>query len=227
MISYESEREALEGAYGMIVPFLVSVYKGETTIEAYDGAREQVNKILSRCHGSYFNKASIDLIDELLEPYVNRLGYYREVIGKYKWYEVYGAESAERLNLSCVRENTRILSEEHLTLTNLTNFDLNELLALPFPSCIVIDDNKIVALASVNPCSEEQRVLELTVETSSDYRRKGYGISATVKLADHLLRDGYIINYVCSRYNRPSILLAKKCGFEKMGRIYAYTAYED
>ena len=123
MVSYESEREAIGNEYGVIVPFLVSVYKGETIIEAYDGAEEQVTRILSHCNGSYFSKPSIDYIDSLLEPYVNSLGYYRETAGKYKWYEVYGAESLSQLDLTNVNDLTCFLSKEHLSLVNLTEFD--------------------------------------------------------------------------------------------------------
>ncbi len=227
MIIYEDESEALENGRGVIVPFLVNEYKSEIVIEAYDGAREQISCILARCGGSFFKKSSIDIVDSLLEPYVNKLGYYREISGKYRWYHIYGASSADALNISAVKKNTVLLNKEHLDLKNLTSFDLKELLTLQYPSAIVLEQGMAVALASVNPCQEGKRVLEVTVETARPFRRLGFGISAVVKLSMHLIGLGYTVNYVCSRYNRPSVLLAEKCGFEKMGRIYAYTAYKD
>ena len=227
MIKYEDESEILESPHNeLIVPFLIVEEKGKTDIEAYKGVKREVEELIIYQNINCFSKSGIDKIDKALLPYVNKLGYEREICGKYKWYLSFFANKDTPIDSSLILENTEKLSKKHLKLKNPLTFDLPELLENRLEAFVVIRDNSVVSIAAVNQHGRGLNMLEITVETALSYRQNGYASSAAAALCKYLIGKGKSVAYVCSRYNRNSIQTAKKVGFEYTGRFYAYTAYK-
>ena len=226
-IKYENSADIFSSDYEVVVPLIISENDGELEIEAYDDISQIVDDICQKFGKRLFSKKAIDYIDKHLEPYVNAHEYYREIVGKYKWYEVFTLDDISKINYDTINDDTYLLTSDHLLLENLTTFDLKELLDKKLETYVVVKDSKIVCLSSVNEHSDDQRMLELTVETSREYRSMGFGASAITALGSYLLTRGFSLSYVTSRYNRASISLAKKLDFKHSGRFYAYTAFKD
>lgn len=225
-VTYESIDEALECGYPSLVPILISTYGDETCIEAYDSLKSETEQIIDRFGDRLFSKEAIDYIDSLFEPYVNSLGYYREISGKYRWYLLYEADGLDSVPLNFGTGACR-LTCDHFVYENCTHFDLNELLDKGLLTYVCLCESRIVALATINETFDVDAPAELTVECAVQYRNKGYGCAVLCALTRDLLSKNKKTVYVTSRYNRASVALAKKCGFVLKGKIYAYTAFKD
>ena len=227
MIKYEDENEILSRPENeVIVPFLI-VEEGENIeIEAYKGVKREVEELIVYRNINCFSKSGIDMIDQMVLPFVKKLGYEREICGKYRWYLSFTASSDTNIDTSLILGNTVKLSKRHLKLKNLLTFDLYELIEKRLDAFVVIEDGCVVSIATVNQHARGQNMLEMTVETAPGFRCRGYASSAGTALCSYLSDKGKSVAYVCSRYNRNSIMTAKKIGFEYVGRFYAYTAYK-
>lgn len=226
-IIYEDVSPFLETGSPVLVPFLVWESDKGLEVETYSSLKDHISLVLEKHGSSLFSKKAIDYLDFIIEPYFNRLGYYRESVGLYKWFLT--LEPSENY-IETTKADTRSavrLEREHLSLENLTTFDLCELLDKELCSYICIEDNKVVAIATVNDNVNETRVLEATVECAPRYRRRGYALAALVSLTKFILSMGKSVSYVSSKYNRASIKLAKKANFRQTGRFYAYTVFKD
>lgn len=224
MLTIEDERDILDEGYPIIVPLLVDEYDGDFEIEAYSGIESVATEFHSRFFGNFFSKSAIDWLDEKLRPYVEEKGYLRECTGKYKWYRRFEISSADLLAKDRVLDSTVMLTEGDYEL--LVSFSLSEQTERGLPTFVTLDGDKIVSIATVNEHSEDQKMLEITVETAPGYRGRGYAVSNTVALAEYLINNGFGVTYVCSRYNRASAAVAQRAGFVGAGRFYAYTAYK-
>lgn len=219
MIIYESESTLLSEGAPMIVPMLIWQQDGDLRIEAYEGVREIAEEFECRFSRYPFSKSALDWLDERLAPYCNRLGYYRETQGKYRWYREF-IFTDECMDTEVQPSTVRWEGEPNLS-GLLLDLDPDWL------TYVTVVDGIIVSAARVNEYDPDKSSPEITVETAGEYRGKGYGTSNVIALARALAEDGERARYVCSRYNRGSAKLAEKAGFVETGRFYAYTAYKD
>lgn len=214
---WENEQELIENGASMLVPILIQEEDGAYRIEAYEGVRPIVEAFAERFHGHFFSKKAIDWLDGQIEPFVNALGYYRESIGLYRWYEVYEKQA---VGGDVLPETERWDAEESESSLLLD-------LSPDYPAYVVKKEGVIVSAARTNEFDPCDTCPELTVETAVSERGKGYAVSNITALSNELLKDFPSVSYVCSRYNRASQKTALKAGFIKAGRFYAYTAYKD
>lgn len=214
---WEDEKELIAADASMLVPILIQEEDGAFRIEAYTGVRTIVEDFAERFFGHYFTKRAIDWLDSQLEPFVNALGYYRESVGLYRWYEVYEKQSIGGELLIETERWDGADCESSLLLD----------LSPDYPAYVVKQDGVIVSAARTNEFDPCDSCPELTVETAVAWRGKGYASSNITALANELLKDYPSVSYVCSRYNRASQKTAERAGFIKTGRFYAYTAYKD
>lgn len=224
MLILEDEREILESGYPILVPLLVEEIDGDVEIEAYAGIEDIATEFHALFLDHPFTKDAIDWLDSRLRPYVEELGYLRECTGKYRWYLSYEASDSQSLAVDRIRPDSVRLREGDYDV--LVSFSLVEQMDKSLPAYVTLLGDKIVSIATVNEHDPDQKVLEMTVETAPDYRQKGYALSNAVALARELTKQGYRVAYAVSRYNRASQNLAKKAGFRRVGRFYAYTAYK-
>lgn len=214
---WEDEQELISDGAAMLVPILIQEEDGAYRIEAYEGVRTIVEDFAVRFYGHYFSKKAIDWLDSQIEPWVNNLGYYRESVGLYRWYEVY---------------EKQVIGGEPLGETERwdgKDCEMELLLDLSpdYPAYVVKKDGRIISAARTNEFDPCDTCPEITVETAPGWRGRGYAVSNVTALSNELLKDFPSVSYVCSRYNRASQKTALNAGFTKTGRFYAYTAYKD
>jgi hypothetical protein len=87
---------------------------------------------------------------------------------------------------------------------------------------VIRREGRIVCYAGINDIAEEDGCAELTVECEEAWRRRGYGASCTVLLADHLLRLGRSVQYVTSHLNEPSVKCAERAGFVRRRSVFPF-----
>lgn len=221
-IIYENINEIIKEGHDVLVPFLASLDDSGISYEGYEEYRELTERCAKAFAKSPFSKRSIDLVDSLFESEMNKLGFYRESKGLYRYYKIFG-RAPDKDYTACT--GAQKLEKCHLELVNLTNFELVELLNLNLPSYIIIKDDKIVAIATVNESFDDKSPYELTVECHHSYRRKGYAKDCLTSLMCALTDKPFV--YVTSCYNRASIALAGSVGLCEQGKFYAYTVFKD
>lgn len=214
---WEDEKELITEGAAMLVPILIQEEDGEVRIEAYEGVREIVEAFVQAFNGHFFSKKAIDWLDSKIEPFVNALGYYRESVGLYRWYEVYEKQTVGGEPLPETERWDGVDCDSALLLD----------LSPDYPAYVVKKNGKIISAARTNEFDPCDTCPEITVETALCERGKGYAVSNVTALSNELLGDFPSVSYVCSRYNRPSQKTALRARFQKTGRFYAYTAYKD
>ena len=221
--STEKEKRIFKADYPMIVPFLVTEQGNDLEIEVYSGVKRLVKRHIKRYADDIFSDESLALINEQLEKYADSHGYEGEEHERLRWYYSFSMRDIKNLDTAAILPSS--VKIEDASLENLTTIDVCENLEKNIPTFASVVDGKIVSLACVNEYSEGQRMLEITVESAPDYRKKGYARSNTAALAKYLLENSHSVAYCCSRYNEPSRKIAESLGFDLVGRFYAYNAY--
>ncbi len=221
--SVEKEKKIFKADYPMIVPFLVSEYGEDLELEVYSGVKRIAKRFVKKYGKDIFSDEALALINEELENYAVSHGYEGETHERLRWYYSFSMRSAENLDISAILPSSVKIEED--VFENLTTLDVGENLEKNIPIFATLEDGKIVSMACVNEYGEGQKMLEITVETAPEYRKKGYARSNTAALAKFLLENGYSVAYCCSRYNEGSRRIAESLGFDFVGRFYAYNAY--
>ena len=92
----------------------------------------------------------------------------------------------------------------------------------------VIKDNKIVSLAHAHKTGEYQDIVaDIGVDTSKNYRRKGYAWECVNSVARHYINNGGESIYTCSPDNIASIHTAISAGYINIGKSLAFTVIPD
>ena len=112
---------------------------------------------------------------------------------------------------------------------DLTDTDIDGLIAGGYIVYAAVVDNKIVAVANTGePITEETpREVEIGVDTAEDYRRHGYGKACVGALASELARFGHTAIYECASGNTASIRLAESLDGEVVCRKYYIVGFAD
>ena len=219
----EKEKNIFKSDYPMIVPFLVTEYGDDLEIELYSGVKRFCKKLVKRYGKEIFSDEALSELNEELEKYASIHGYEGEKHERLRWYHSFSMRNAENLDTSAILESSVKIKED--IYENLTTLEVFENLEKNIPMFATVADGQIVSMACVNEYSEGQKMLEITVETSPAYRKRGFARSNTAALAKYLVENGYSVAYCCSRYNVGSERIVRSLGFDYVGRFYAYNAY--
>jgi len=222
-VTTEKEKNIFKSGYPMIVPFLVTEYGDDLEIEVYSGVKRFCKKLVKRYGKGIFSDEVLSQLNEELEKYANLHGYEGEKHERLRWYHSFSMRNAEKLDTSAILGSSVKIEED--VYINRTTYEVGENLEKNIPMFATLEDGKIVSMACVNEYSEGQKMLEITVETSPSYRKRGFARSNTAALAKYLIENGYSVAYCCSRYNVGSERIARSLGFDYVGRFYAYNAY--
>ena len=92
----------------------------------------------------------------------------------------------------------------------------------------VVENNKIVSLAHAHKTEEFQEIVaDIGVDTSSDYRKRGYARECVNSVARHAIETGGESVYICSPNNIASINTALSAGYVPFGKILVFTIDPD
>lgn len=92
----------------------------------------------------------------------------------------------------------------------------------------VIENNKIVSLAHAHKTGEYQDIVaDIGVDTSKDFRKKGYARECVNSVARHVIEGGGESVYICSPNNTASIQTALSAGYKPYGKVLIFTIEAD
>ena len=222
----ENDKKIFAAGYPAIVPFLMEEYRGEVTFEIYSGVRKEVKAFEKAFKGRYFTEKALFSLASSLDAYIEANGYERDKKGGTRYYYSYEAKDREAIDTSLIQENSLLLTDEiAVSCRNRTTFSLKELLEKNIVAFVTVVEDEVVSIATVNETLENTNCLEVTVETSVAHRGKKYAESNVSALTAYLLEKGATVAYCCRNTNTKSNKIARRVGFERVGRFYAVSAY--
>ena len=222
----ENDKKIFAAGYPAIVPFLMEEYRGEVSFEIYSGIRKEVRLFEKNFQGRYFTEKALASLSASLDDYIEAHGYARDKKGATRYYYSYEAKDRAAIDTSLIQDSTCLLTQEIAEkVNNSTTFALSELLAKSIVAFVTVRGDEVVSIATVNETLENTNCLEVTVETAVAYRGKRYAESNVAALTAYLLEQGATVAYCCRNTNTKSNKIARRVGFERVGRFYAVSAY--
>ena len=196
-----AEQLAREGEFELAIPFSLYLYNdGGIRINVFPSLKKDAEEFLSLFPD-----------DRMFSP--EALGWARERFG--------GAISAKGADRSLILPETfRVCGSEEAE--NLTGYDFGYMTNYGHVCFAAEVDGKIVAAACTNypvllADDQDDRRVEIGVETSPEYRRRGYGISCAAALVNELVAQGFEVLYECGSDNPASVALVDRLG----GSVFA------
>ena len=148
-----------------IVPVVISSGRHGVEGELYYNIYPEVVCFIENNMGSLFEDENLLALNEMVKPYLNEKGYVREKQGTFRWYHSFAGYDKRKINTDLIQNTTKKLSPRHIK--NETTFDLDELREFKLPAFVTVIDKTVVSIATVNPYSKGQRMLEITSETAT------------------------------------------------------------
>lgn len=222
----ENDKKIFAAGYPAIVPFLMEEYRADLSFEIYSGIRREVRLFEKNFKGRYFTEKALRSLAASLDAYIEAHGYMRDKKGETRYYYSYEARDPEAIDTSLVQESTCLLTKEIAdSAKNRTTFALLELVEKGLCAFVTLSEGEVVSIATVNETLETTSCLEVTVETAVAHRGKKYAESNVAAITAHLLKQGATVAYCCRNTNTKSNKIARRVGFERVGRFYAVSAY--
>lgn len=225
MLKFEDstlEKAVLSGESCIAVPLEVFLKSdGETEILTYSFCEKEAKEFCKKFGGTPFSDEALSFADRVFGEKLRGLGY-EHYAHEGELMREYILSSEDSLPL--VSHKVRMIStnEELSPLCENTgceielNDDGEDLLFA------VVQDGEILAYAGMNDVQYADGSVEISVETSPDYRRQGLGITCVTELCRHILKKGNSVRYKSAKSNLASCALAEKCGFSLVGERYSY-----
>ena len=217
------EKSAIQGEEEVIIPIEVTYRNGHLEITAFERTLEIAKQLEKDFASNPFSKEAILFLDRALRDIVSSWGYFVDDLneGHILTYE------STRINEELIQPSTMRIKSS-LGYENLTEYELDE---IPSDSkeCyfVTVIDNKIVSVCEMNTEEAFIGAAEINVFTASEYRGKGYGASNVTAMTKYLRENDKRVAYTASYDNKPSQLLALKCGFEEIAHTYYYICYKE
>lgn len=225
----EMEETALDGGFCLCVPVSVwlAAESDEPEITAYRNVWDICEKYEKLHGGDPFSADAIAFLEENIAPVIKKHGYCCDV----KDHRV-----VNEYRMSSVTDAVRSLAEGTVIVRSADEVKDLPCLCLHKPEpdeddecdvcAVVISDGAVVAVAGVNDMFTDDTI-EIHVETSREYRRRGFGTSAVAALSEYLTGLGYTVGYKCGVDNTASVGIAERLGMTLSGRRFDMVCYAD
>lgn len=220
MIFIENSKYFLENEFDCIIPCEIHIYKhqNEYQITVYDIMQDIAHNYV-KLFDNFLSKDAIDYLHSQINPIIYQLGYETDLKKLYEWSYLY---DIHYVNPDFILPNT-IKWDSSMKYQNLTSIDLDFINERNI--FVTLIDDKIVSYACENPQGNDEKIIDIGVETAENYRGKGYAASNAAALALYDLNIYSTVEYYCDNTNIVSQHLAEKIGFKEFGKAYYYVCY--
>ncbi|MBQ8836997.1 MAG: GNAT family N-acetyltransferase [Clostridia bacterium] len=217
IIDSEGENFIRENLFDIAVPVHVEQFEGETKIFAYPFAAKLCEEYEERFSEDLFSDEALDFLRNGCKEFCNELGYKEEKYPKNWGYNFICTENTADQSIICerIRRDGKY--------KNLTTFNIAECLAYERVIYAVVKEGQIVSVAVTSESiSSAKDIIEIGTETAVGYRKNGYSAAAVCALSEFLCAKGLKVLYKCHRENAASAAVARKAGFDEVGKFFYY-----
>ena len=213
IINYSSSLKEERGC-SIVMPLKIEVKGGKISAEAYEELNGRLTFLEGLSEDEIFTEEIIDKIISVSEEMLENSGY--EI--RYGKNYIYKIDKREDINKSLILDSSEVLLPGH-GYTDLIGIQ-NEALEMGYLCFATAIDGVIVSAATENSRSEDDKVIDIGVDTAEGYERRGYGASNVAALTYYLLDTGMTVTYTVDDENDVSIRLAERVGFKKDMRYF-------
>lgn len=210
------DTEIFEENDDVIFPFTMTERGGEYTFRSFDFLKEKIRPIIEK-YDDPFCAECREEIDKAIFPDIDALGYEKQDVCD-EWYYIYGSDHSVKASEI---EIEMLTSESKIGDIEFEETDLAEALEYSQLCTAVRKDEKIVSVCVENFLDNEREV-EVSVETLPEYRGKGYASACLAYMTNLLVEDAREVLYMCSCNNKASIRTAERAGLDILGKNYYY-----
>lgn len=219
MVIIDSQGESFirENLFDIAVPVHVEQFNGDTKIFAYSFAQKLCEEYEERFADDLFSDDALDFLREGCKDFCNELGYKEEKYPKNWGYNFVCTSNTLDEVIKCerIRRDGKY--------KNLTTFDIGECLAYERVIYAVVKEGQIVSVAVTSEAvSSAEDIIEIGTETAVGYRKNGYSTAAVRALSEFLCAKGLKVLYKCHHENIASTAVARKAGFDEVGKFFYY-----
>lgn len=218
MIIIDSDGEELvrETGFDMAIPVHVEEFEGEVKVFAYPLVAKTCEEYENKYRGELFSEDALDYIRDGCAEFRKELGYREEKYPK-NWGYNFVLDSIEEQET----EAERIRRDGKYK--NLTTFNIADCLAYERVIFAIVKDGQIVSVAVTSePLKKDAEWIEIGTETAVGFRGNGYSTAAVRALSALLIKKGYRVLYKCHHQNTASVAVARRAGFNEVGKFYYY-----
>lgn len=217
ILDNDGENFIRENLFDIAVPVHVEQIHGETKIFAYPFAKELCEEYEKRFQNDLFSDEALDFLREGCAHFRKELGYKEEKHPKNWGYNFICAENSEDSEIKCerIRRDGKY--------KNLTTFNIAECLAYERVIYAVVKEGQIVSVAVTSESvSSAEEIIEIGTETAVGFRKNGYSSAVVRALSAFLCSKGFKVLYKCHHENIGSTAVARKAGFDEVGKFFYY-----
>ncbi len=205
----------------MILPVCVYERNGEVSADCYRKYLTITKKYIKKYKDDLFSDAALLYLDSAVKKKIKGYSRYDEYNEYYLLYTLFDCSTLPKED--CVRCD--FITDAKFT-RDLTDFEVDEIIKNRQPAFVVVEDDKIVAICAANYFIEDdEKEVELAVETAQAYRGRGYATALLTKMSRYILEMGKTPVYRVSRFNSASIATVEKCGYKCIGKEFYYNCY--
>lgn len=217
----DGEELIRETHFDIAVPVHVETFGGETKLFAYPSVLPLCETYAAHFAADPYSDDALAYLSEGCAAFCTSLGYTKDRHSTVAGYN-FLPQGEPTCDFSFCKRIRRDGKYE-----NLTTFDLSACLAAERVIFAVVEEEKIVSVAVACETLSAENAgshIEISTETSPDFRGRGYATACVAALSAHLLSRGYRALYKCRRENTTSAHVARRAGFGKTGD-FAYFVY--
>lgn len=201
----------------MIIPISVNLFDEELKIDVYNEFLPLAHEYIKKFEGRYFSEEALEFLDKNID--VEGYARYDDAL---EYYIVFEGTNAKTSDI----ETVDIEIAEYIT--DETEFEADIIKEQGQPASLIVKEGRIAAISAANFFIEDDdKEVELAVETLPEFRGKGYAKAVLCDMARKVIELGKIPTYRVSCFNKPSIATALSSGFKEIGKEYYYNCYKE
>ena len=200
----------------VIFPFTMTERDGEYTFRSFEFLKDKIMPVIVKYDDPFCDECREE-VDKAIFSKIDSLGYEKQDVCD-EWYYIFGSDHAVK---EPETEIEMLTNESEIGVIEFEETDLAEALEYGELCAAVRRDGKIVSVCVENFLDNEREV-EVSVETLPEYRGKGYASACLAYMNNLLVKSGREVLYMCSCKNEASIRTAQSAGLDILGKNYYY-----
>lgn len=223
---FDFEKEIISSGHHIAMPIEIvrDEESGVLTITAYSFCMKIAEEFEEKFSRDPFSPEARTFLYEKLNPIMNDLDYDTSFAAERVHFE-YRSLNVNRDRILPQCEIISTLEGEKWDELPLDEFELDPDDDRDRMAVIKID-GKIVCYAGINDISDDDGMIELTVECEEEYTHRGFGSSCVACIADYFDHLGLNAKYICSDGNTASRRTAEAAGLTLAAKILPFVCYK-
>ena len=223
----EFEDDILSSGYHIAVPVQIEKKSGgELKTIAYSFAIKKAEEFEKLFGNDPFSDEAVSFLHENIGSVMGQMEFDYEHAADRLYYEYRCTAPDTSKIIDCTEIIDTLDGVDYEESLELDAFELDPDNKIDRMAVIRNEDGKVICYAGLDDISDNDGLLEITVECSEEYRHRGYATSCVSKLTEYLISLGEGVKYVCENDNVYSKMTAAAAGYDLYKTVLPYVCYK-